>query len=150
VKPIKKYPKHSITDDGTVWKNGRILKPSIHRSGYIWIRLQYTGERKFFYIHQLVIKAYGPPRPSRSHEVNHIDGDKQNNHISNLEWVTRSENIKHAIKNGLISKKLDEEAVFEIRRLHSDGVKQTEIANMYEISHQNVSKIILRKVWNHV
>ncbi len=78
----------------------RILKPSIHHSGYILYRL---AKNKKYYnrtVHILVAKAF-IDNPFKKTQVNHIDGNKQNNSVDNLEWVTPSENIQHAFKLNL-------------------------------------------------
>lgn len=56
------------------------------------------------YVHRLVMESFGGSAPGVSYEVNHIDGNKLNNNISNLEWVTRSQNMKEAYRLGLIKK----------------------------------------------
>lgn len=81
---------------------GQILRPWISgatatRTGYPAVDL---GGRRY-YVHALVAEAFLPPRPTPKHEINHIDGDKQNRAASNLEWCTRRENILHAFANGL-------------------------------------------------
>ena len=69
-------------------------------SGYKFIGLYKGGKLYQFYVHRLVAQAF-IPNPENKPEVNHIDGDKSNNHVSNLEWCTRIENQHHAMINGL-------------------------------------------------
>lgn len=73
--------------------NGRILKPALVR--YPMVLLCNDGQRVGHSVHRLVANAFLPPDPVRP-EVNHRDGNRQNNHLSNLEWVTRSENVAHS------------------------------------------------------
>lgn len=75
-----------IAEDGTVLK---AMKPWLN-GGYKCVKLNGKHES----IHRLVAKAF-IPNPENKPEVNHIDGNKQNNHVSNLEWVTSKENINH-------------------------------------------------------
>ena len=89
---------YSVSDAGVViGKRGNPLKP-MFRNGYA--RVEIFG--KCIPIHRLVAKAFIPTREGFN-EVNHIDGDKTNNHVSNLEWSNRSENLKHATRTGLIT-----------------------------------------------
>lgn len=79
----------------------RILKPSLSGNRYLSVDLWYLNKkRKVQNIHRLVALTF-IPNPDNKPEVNHIDGNKLNNHIDNLEWVTRRENVKHAWDNGL-------------------------------------------------
>ena len=80
-------------------KKEKIMKPS-NRGGYLRISLSKDGISKSFYIHRLVAESFIPNLDGKK-EVNHIDGNKKNNNASNLEWSTRSENMKHAFKTGL-------------------------------------------------
>ncbi len=75
---------------------GRVMKQGL-RSTYLYVNLCVGDVRKKRTIHSLVADAF----LSGSGEVNHKDGDKMNNHVSNLEWCTRSENHRHALENGL-------------------------------------------------
>lgn len=69
------------------------IKPRITNSGYCQVILRKNGKQKPFYVHRLVAEAF---LGKHDHlEVNHIDEDKTNNNLSNLEWVTRSENLRH-------------------------------------------------------
>jgi hypothetical protein len=76
-------------------KNGYILSAKHSGGWYLSVRLTDGNVYKSFKIHRLVADAF-IPNPENKHEVNHIDGNKQNNMVSNLEWVTSSENMKHA------------------------------------------------------
>ena len=86
--------------DGTVWKlRGKLLKQAIDHSGYSFVMISKNGKIKNHRIHRLVMDSFSPEGKKR--EVNHIDGDKTNNALSNLEWVTSSENKIHSYKTGL-------------------------------------------------
>ena len=74
-----------------------ILKPKVQKNGYLFVRLGYKEMR----IHRLVAIAF-LDNPNNKAEVNHLDGDKFNNCLSNLEWATKKENMEHAYKIGLI------------------------------------------------
>lgn len=80
--------------------NSKILKSKLTTSGYYSVELYKPNSRKQFYIHRLVANTF-IKNPYNKEEVNHIDGNKLNNHVENLEWVTKSENQLHAIKLGL-------------------------------------------------
>ena len=92
---IQKFPKHQVSNLGNIRiKNGRILKNRCpNRTGYI--RVVLGGGKKRPLLHRLVADAFIPNLENKS-QVNHIDGNKQNNAANNLEWVTPSENQKHA------------------------------------------------------
>lgn len=80
------------------------LKILVDRYGYPCVSLPMpNNKRKHFTIHRLVASAF-IPNPEGKPEVNHKDGDKFNNHVSNLEWVTMQENQRHAWENGLKEK----------------------------------------------
>lgn len=79
---------------------GLIMKQRISKDGYVRIALFKNGKYKVTYVHILVAIAF-IPNPHNKKEVNHIDANKSNNVVTNLEWVTRSENHYHAVKMGL-------------------------------------------------
>lgn len=83
----------------------RIKKNQDNGNGYKYVQLKLNGTRKNFYVHRLVA-TYFNFKKDEATEVNHIDGNKENNCSNNLEWVTSSENTKHAIKNGLITNEI--------------------------------------------
>jgi len=94
-----------VKEDGRVisTKFGKTkeLKPSINKDGYYHVALSTNNIKKTFFVSRLVAECYHP-NPNNLPEVEHIDCNKSNNHVSNLEWVTHSENIKRAKENGLL------------------------------------------------
>lgn len=101
-KPVKGYENYIISTDGKV-KNiitGKILKGGQNQKGYLQVQLYKNGKRIQPFIHKLVAEAF-IDNPDNKPQVNHIDGNKTNNNISNLEWCDNRENQNHAIKNHL-------------------------------------------------
>lgn len=84
------------------WLRGKptILKTQADTNGYHRIRVTINRLKMTFKVHREVAKAF-IENPDNLPQVNHIDGDKDNNSVSNLEWVTNRENARHAIANGL-------------------------------------------------
>ena len=95
-KEIKNYENYLIYDNGEVFNknSNQFLKGSIGENGYRYYRLSKEGKKKMFYAHRLVAE-YFINNPLDLPIVNHKDGNKLNNNIKNLEWVTYSENTKH-------------------------------------------------------
>lgn len=141
---------------------GHMRSGSLDPAGYVRIALCRDGGTKFRLIHRLVMLSWKPVENSDELDVNHLDGNRQNNHISNLEWCTHAENMRHA---GDVLKawerrnqrgdtapytKLTEEKVREIRRLRANGMTQTAIAAIYGVTPEAISAIVLRKNWKCV
>ena len=82
----------------------KILKPKINNDGYVHIQFSRNGCYSTFTVHRLVAEAF-LEIPDDKVFVNHINGNKLDNNVQNLEWVTRSENMQHAFKLGLCSKR---------------------------------------------
>jgi len=103
MKKIKNYPDYYATKEGKIFssKSNKFLKPSFDKQGYAMVGI-YIGnyKTKTIKIHRLIAETF-IDNPLKKTDVNHIDGDKSNNHVCNLEWNTRSENIEHAFNNGL-------------------------------------------------
>ena len=102
MKPIPNYPNYSVTEDGKIINNktNRELKPILGNTGYYQISLSNKGESRNLTIHRLVANAF-LSNDENKREVNHINGIKTDNRVENIEWVTPSENMKHAYKFGL-------------------------------------------------
>ncbi|MBL7722759.1 MAG: NUMOD4 motif-containing HNH endonuclease [Chitinophagaceae bacterium] len=80
---------------------GAMLSTRINNAGYVSVRLNKKGKTYTRFVHRLMAKAF-IPNPLNKKYINHRDGDKRNNILKNLEWVTHSENIRHAYRLGLI------------------------------------------------
>lgn len=93
---------YKVSNLGNVYsfKTNKILKTPIGKRGYPNLNLLKNGKQKLYVVHRLVAKAF-IPNPDNKPEVNHIDGNKTNNCVDNLEWVTSRENTLHARKTGL-------------------------------------------------
>lgn len=98
---IKGYEgKYQITSWGRVFNvdKQKFIKLEMHDKGYLRVDLyDKSGKRKHHKVHRLVAKAF-IPNPEGKPQVNHLDGNNQNNSITNLEWVTNNENQEHAKK----------------------------------------------------
>lgn len=104
-KKIKDYDNYYIYDTGDVYNQStqKMLEGSIGEGGYKYYRLSKNGVKKMFYAHRLVAEAF-IDNPNNLPLVNHLDGNKLNNDISNLEWASYSENMVHAYQNKLVNK----------------------------------------------
>lgn len=106
-KIIKDFPSYMISDKGEVkslnfngTKREQILKPIYNKKGYLCVSLYENRKIRSRLIHRLVAQSF-LPNPDNKPQVNHIDGNKENNSVSNLEWCNNSENQLHAYKIGL-------------------------------------------------
>lgn len=118
----------------------RVLNCNINNCGYVRVKLCRHGDNKWVSVHRLVA-LYFIDNTSDKCCVNHIDGNKLNNHVSNLEWVTVSENTKHAFDTGLAKCKLSRDDVLVIRMLHG-MFTTTVLAMLYGVSQTHVGYII--------
>ena len=165
-KPITGYEgKYEVSNLGRIKSLSRIIKQKNGRQRKIKERIlvparmgNYHGVvlcndngMKKHYIHRLVCTAFlGNPIGDRI-TVNHIDGDKYNNKLSNLEWSSYSENLKHAYRNGLNENsgeknhytKFSDETISKVREKYSTGqYRQSELADLYGISRMQIHRIV--------
>lgn len=126
--------KVKVSDDGKIYtinhnyirKNGRLdnrkgkqLKPRIDKYGYETVVLTKDGTRKNYTIHKLVALTY-IPNPENKPTINHIDGNKRNNKVSNLEWATYKEQKIHAWSNNLAWNKRNNNGTFARKEVMSN------------------------------
>ena len=95
-KVIQGHPKYAVSNLGRVKKGGLLLKPQPHTSGYLQVRL-YSDRIQTRTIHSLVAQEFIPNSEGKP-TINHIDRDKTNNMVDNLEWATQSEQMLHSPK----------------------------------------------------
>lgn len=151
------YEGYIILEDGTViGKRGWEMKPQDNKKGYLIIGLRVDGKCIMKAIHRLVAEVH-IPNPLNKPEVDHIDGNRQNNHISNLRWVTKSENNQHSYNLGnKISKgemngrcQTTEEEVMEICKYISEGISSAAIRDK-GYDYNLVRAIKCKKNWSYI
>ena len=104
-KEIKDFENYIIHSDGKVYnKRGKSICEWKDNCGYLQVKLSKNGKWYYRRVHRLVTEAF-IPNPNNLKQVNHIDGDKTNNDISNLEWCNNKENTKHGYENNLYHSK---------------------------------------------
>lgn len=147
-----------VSSDGDVKSRGKMLKGEICRNGYKRIHVSKNGIHYKYLVHRLVAETF-VPNPFNLPVVNHIDGNKQNNSVANLEWCTYSDNLKHAFKTGLRScdgknnnrHKLTNVDVQEIRRSYIKGkhgaLNATGLAKKYGVNPKTILDIVNNKTW---
>lgn len=158
-KIIKDFPNYSVSTLGQIKNNktNRILKLGSGTGGYLKCNLSKNGKQETRRVHRLVAEAF-LPISNINDVVNHKDGDKHNNSVSNLEWTTQSSNIKHSFANNLSDKgeihynsKLTQEDVDFIRKNYKPRDKEfsgVALAKRFGVTHQLISAIISNKTWN--
>lgn len=152
--------RYAVSDDGNVMSMDfagsglpGILKTNLAR-GYATVQLR---DRKRFTVHRLVAAAFIGPRPTGM-AINHVNGCKTDNRSANLEYVTPSENMKHAFATGLQSNvgenhsgaKLTNDKVERIKAMLVLGFTQSEIASMMGVTQPSISLVKNGRRWAHL
>lgn len=136
----------SLPRNGTQTNKIRNLQLGIDGYGYLSLGLSKNNIIKTRKAHRLVAQTF-IPNPNNFEIVNHIDGDKLNNHVENLEWCDRSRNAIHGWRN---KKKLSKEQVIEMKTMYDNGVSQPKIAKKFGISQSYTSLIVNDKKQTYV
>lgn len=146
---------------GTAKRKEKIRAKSLTRDGYEKVRLIHQGKDKTMRVHRLVAEAF-IPNPENKDTVNHIDGDKRNNVVSNLEWIDRAEQMIHAYNLGLktsrigsdnSNSKLTDEQVREIRKSYIPYSKEfgtVALAKKYGVTNRVIGLIVKNKAYKNV
>ena len=163
MKKIIKHNKYDLkfnyyaTDDGQIWseRTQKYLTQHLDRDGYCKVRLTTLDGRHTYSVHRLVLENFKPVDGMEQLQVNHKDGNKQNNNLSNLEWCTCKENIEHAINNNLRAKingsaKLTPEQVIEIYRRANNGERNIDLAKEFSVYEDTIGKIKNKKTWKNI
>lgn len=148
MKVIPDFPNYTICDKGTV-KGTAVKAQTLGKNGYRYVTLYHKNQAKKLYIHRLLAELY-IPNPENKRTVNHIDGNKQNNCLTNLEWATDGENIKHAYDNGLnYGTKITNEVREVLYNRFMNGESMEHISKDYEFNNVTVSNRIRQYVKEH-
>lgn len=142
-----------------IHRTGKVLSQNVNKDGYLFVELNKNAKRKLRTVHRIISETFIPNIKNKP-EVNHINGNKKNNAISNLEWVTSSENQIHAIEDRLQtipigedsnSAKLTNNEVLEIVCSYRLGIfTHAEIAKAYNISRQVICGILNGRIWSKI
>ena len=155
-----KYP-YYVTEDGHVWSeySQKFIRELPDKNGYLKVRLSSIdlpkGKQHAYSVHRLVLENFNPADGMEHLQVNHIDGDKTNNSITNLEWTTCEENISHAIKNNLraqingAAKLTQEDVLIIIERLKKKEAYQS-IADDYGVCKETIARIKRKETWQEL
>ena len=133
----------------TSYHKGKLLKMHDNGRGYFKVALCKDGKQKMFYIHRLVAGTF-IDNPNNYPQVNHINGNKKDNRVENLEWVTDLENKQHGIANNLYAKGSKCHKKFtknNVKDIRNSNKKISELAKEYNVSVNSISNIINYKTY---
>lgn len=164
--PVKEYENiYEVSNIGRVkslkYNKEKILKPNINNCGYYTISLSKNKIEKKHLVHRLVGLSFIKNTDKTKNQINHKNGIKSDNLFSNLEWVTNSENGKHAFDNGLNIKvygekvsgaKLTDKKVIAIRRLFkiNPKINKRNLAAKIGVRYEIIVRVLNRTTWNHL
>ena len=158
---------YSVSRDGQVWshRKERFLCSGDNGKGYRFVHLFKNKQSSRFYVHRLVASEFVDGK-CEGKIVNHIDGNKSNNVAENLEWVTPSENMKHAWKHGMClawdkqvaavkeynktKRALTDDQVRRIKAMHSDGHSQNSLARQFSVGVGTINTMLKGKSYKEV
>jgi len=168
IKPYPTNPKYLVSDTGVVFGPGRgpksVLNPDRHvelkptiRKGYKVIGVHWVGVgTKCISLHRMVLETFVEPRPE-GFEAGHLNGNRLDNRLENLAWITQMENQHHRRIHGTLpigekvhSAKLTEYDVLRVPRLVSHGYSYTEIGMMMGVGRHAISRANSGRTWKHV
>lgn len=151
---------YKISNYGKVTKKNsdEFQKMSLNRCGYVMCNVNFVDGFKARSVHRAVAYAFLRDTYREDLEVNHIDGNKQNNRVDNLEWVTKSENQQHESRvlyqrggGFCATSKITDEQAIEIHRLRKEeGLSFQELGKMYNVYPETINRIIIGDSFKHL
>lgn len=125
------------------------------KQGYERVGVYFDCKDHSMRVHNLIMNAFYGEKPFDKAEINHIDGNKMNNSLDNLEWCTAKENSRHSVESGLYpsgerhyNSKYKQEDILEMYKLYKNGNSVSEIASLYNNDYRNVIRIVHGDRWN--
>lgn len=160
---VGSYFGYTVYENGDIFNSyGEKIKSKQNDKGYPCVTLWINNKTAFRRVHRIVAETF-INNPLNKPCVNHIDRDRSNPRVDNLEWVTHSENVIHSVKNGgrvgytrnnkgekNPRAKLTERKINAIRILRKHGYSQNELSEIFNMCQGRITKIVNYKVWNHV
>lgn len=155
-RPFEDYAGYFVSDCGRVWSTrtrpARILKPHLNQEGYLKVHLA-VGD---FSIHQMVLTAFDKPCPPGM-QTRHLDGNRTNNHISNLAWGTAQENADDRARHGTDKSwrqhrntRLSAEEVKAMRAERENGASLAELSEKYQVRLSHIVRVVKGRSWKHI
>lgn len=131
---------YAATKDGKIYSHraGKFLTLTLKPHGYMQVELNVLGTTTYHRVHRLIALTF-IDNPDKKPFVNHLDGNKQNNDVSNLEWVTGAENNIHAVENNLVTFK---ENVYEITKPNGEVIEVSNLSNAAKAANTSVNTIL--------
>ena len=156
MKPIKNFDGYFVDNEGNVYsiKKGYLhkLKPHVNQCGYATVSLSVNKRPKWITVHKLIVNTFVRELDlSKDETINHKDGNKLNNKLSNLEIISRGDNVRHSRLNGLQPCKFSNNVIKEALAEISEGNSVNSVAKKFNISQSYLNKVkkgIYRKYIN--
>jgi len=159
---VKSLERLTKNKQGTCLRKEKLLTLNISNKGYAKVKLYNTNKniKKTIFVHKLVGVCF-LDNLNQYKEINHIDGDKLNNKMDNLEWCSRSHNVKETYRlnlkkeetykgEGNATSKLKEQDVLLIRKLHKQGMSNKELAIKFNVVSGTIGFIVNNQTWKHI
>ena len=147
------FPNYTVTRDGRVWSHHlrKWMVPQKNLQGYLHVGLNFPAnercnrknKQQHAILHRLIATAF-LPNPENYPDVDHLDGNKENNAASNLEWVSTRENLRRAREKGLRKSSITDAQVHELCRMIKEGKRSTDIAKALGVTKHVVHHIRCR------
>lgn len=135
--------------------HGKYLTVKISKSGYFFVRLSIKDKSKREFIHRLIAEVK-INNLSNLPFINHIDGNKLNNSIENLEWCTHAQNMAHAFRTNLVPRVVGENQARsklknnEVREIFASKLVLRKLAEIYNVDHKTIRAVKKGITWNHI
>lgn len=147
---IEGFEKYEVSNLGRVrslnyrkTKETKILKPGKDKKGYLKVNLYKSSKHSSKRVHRLVATAFIPNLDNKT-QVNHIDGNKQNNTVSNLEWCTNSENMQHAWRTGLRNEETKRKISESLKGKHHTEETKKKMSESHKGKMKSAGKLVWR------